>query len=51
VVPELNYGQMVFEVERCAGRTVPCRLVGHGGGTVHKPDVIFEAIREVYRHD
>jgi 2-oxoglutarate ferredoxin oxidoreductase subunit alpha len=51
VVPELNYGQMVYEVERCAGRAVPCRLVEHGGGTVHKPEVIFEAIREVYRHD
>jgi 2-oxoglutarate ferredoxin oxidoreductase subunit alpha len=44
VVPELNMGQMVYEVERCAaGR---CRTIGvpHPGGTVHKPEEILEAI-------
>ena len=44
VVPEINYGQMVLEVERCvAGR---CRtvLVPHGGGGVHDPETIVEAI-------
>jgi 2-oxoglutarate/2-oxoacid ferredoxin oxidoreductase subunit alpha len=45
VVPELNMGQIVLEVERCAGgvRTVS---VPHPGGTVHDPQVILEAIRE-----
>jgi 2-oxoglutarate ferredoxin oxidoreductase subunit alpha len=45
VVPELNLGQMVFEVERAAGgvRTV---LVPHAGGSVHKPEDIVAAIVE-----
>lgn len=51
VVPELNYGQMVLEVERCAAGQAKCRLVGHGGGAVHHPDVILAAIREVYNND
>jgi 2-oxoglutarate ferredoxin oxidoreductase subunit alpha len=46
VVPELNYGQMVYEVERCAAGQACCTLVGHGGGAVHRPEVIFQAIRE-----
>ncbi|MBI4286169.1 MAG: 2-oxoacid:acceptor oxidoreductase subunit alpha [Chloroflexi bacterium] len=48
VVPEINYGQIVREVERCAGgkRTV---LVPHMGGTVHNPHTIFEAIRQAVK--
>ena len=49
VVPELNLGQMVLEVERIAeGRckTVP---VPHVGGTVHNPEVILKAILEAVR--
>jgi len=46
VVPELNYGQLFYEVERCAGGKARSYLVPHGGGSVHKPEVIFEAIRE-----
>ncbi len=44
VVPEINYGQMSLEVERCAaGRSVTV-LVPHGGGGVHDPEVILDAI-------
>jgi 2-oxoglutarate ferredoxin oxidoreductase subunit alpha len=49
VVPELNLGQMVLEVQRIAeGRckTVP---VPHVGGTVHNPEVILKAILEAVR--
>jgi 2-oxoglutarate ferredoxin oxidoreductase subunit alpha len=49
VVPELNLGQMVLEVERIAGgrcKTVP---VPHVGGTVHDPNVILNAILEAAR--
>jgi 2-oxoglutarate ferredoxin oxidoreductase subunit alpha len=46
VVPELNYGQMYYEVERCAAGQARCVLVGHGGGTVHRPEAILAAIRE-----
>ncbi len=45
VVPELNMGQIVLEVERCAGG-VKTLSVPHPGGTVHQPQVILEAIRE-----
>ncbi|MBK1730701.1 2-oxoacid:acceptor oxidoreductase subunit alpha [Thiococcus pfennigii] len=46
VVPEINYGQMVREVERCAAGQ--CRVVSvpHCGGAVHDPDVILGAIQE-----
>ncbi len=45
VVPEINYGQMVLEVERCAAAAgVPAILVPHGGGGVHDPKVIRDTI-------
>jgi 2-oxoglutarate ferredoxin oxidoreductase subunit alpha len=46
VVPEINYGQIVLEVERCAAgqaAAVPCP---HGGGGVHNPERICQAILE-----
>ncbi len=46
VVPEINYGQMVFEVERCAAGKCQTVLVPHGGGWVHDPETIYRAIRE-----
>jgi len=46
VVVEMNYGQMVYEVERCAGDKARTILVPHGGGTVHNPEEILKAIRE-----
>jgi 2-oxoglutarate ferredoxin oxidoreductase subunit alpha len=43
IVPELNAGQIVLEVERCAGgiKTIP---VPHMGGAVHQPQSIYDAI-------
>jgi 2-oxoglutarate ferredoxin oxidoreductase subunit alpha len=49
IVPEMNYGQMVFEVERCAAGQCKTVLVPHGGGTVHNPEDIYHAIREAYK--
>jgi 2-oxoglutarate/2-oxoacid ferredoxin oxidoreductase subunit alpha len=48
VVPEINMGQIVLEVERCAGgvRTIS---VPHPGGAVHRPQVILEAVLEATR--
>ncbi len=45
VVPEINFGQMVFEVERCASGRARTILVSHGGGYVHDPKTLFEAIK------
>jgi hypothetical protein len=46
VVVEINYGQMVYEVERAAAGRARTVLVGHGGGAVHEPGEILHAIRE-----
>jgi 2-oxoglutarate ferredoxin oxidoreductase subunit alpha len=45
VVPEINYGQIVLEVERCAGGKAKTILVPNMGGHVHHPETILEAIR------
>ncbi len=44
VVPEINYGQIVLEVERCAAGEAAAVPVCHPGGGVHDPKVICEAI-------
>ncbi len=49
VVPELNLGQMVREVERAAAGKATVRLVGHAGGSVHRPEDILQTIMEVAR--
>jgi 2-oxoglutarate/2-oxoacid ferredoxin oxidoreductase subunit alpha len=48
VVPEINMGQIVLEVERCAGG-VKTISVPHPGGAVHRPQVILEAVMEAAR--
>jgi 2-oxoglutarate ferredoxin oxidoreductase subunit alpha len=45
VVPEINYGQMSREVERCVGIDTPVLLVPHAGGEIHRSEEIVEAIR------
>ena len=49
VVPELNLGQMVIEVERAAAGRAKVIPVSHAGGTVHNPDTILNAIVEAAR--
>ncbi len=49
VVPEINYGQIALEVERCAGGQARTILVPHAGGELHEPQVVLEAIREAAR--
>ena len=46
VVPELNMGQMVLEVERFAAGRAKVVSVPHAGGTVHDPQQIADAIGE-----
>jgi 2-oxoglutarate/2-oxoacid ferredoxin oxidoreductase subunit alpha len=48
VVPELNLGQMVGEVERAAGG-VKTLCVPHAGGGVHAPEDILAKIEEALR--
>jgi 2-oxoglutarate ferredoxin oxidoreductase subunit alpha len=46
VVVEMNYGQMYYEVERCACGKAKTILIPHGGGWVHDPEDIYKAIKE-----
>jgi len=46
VVPEINYGQMVLEVERAACGRARTILVPHMGGAVHDPETILDAIKQ-----
>jgi 2-oxoglutarate/2-oxoacid ferredoxin oxidoreductase subunit alpha len=46
VMPELNYGQMFFEMQRVIEGKANSYLVAHGGGTVHDPEVICRQIVE-----
>jgi 2-oxoglutarate/2-oxoacid ferredoxin oxidoreductase subunit alpha len=49
VVPELNLGQMVREVERAAAGRCRVSSVPHAGGGVHRPEDILRAIVEASR--
>ncbi len=49
VVPEINYGQIALEVERCVCGLAPVVTVPHMGGGVHDPQSILEAIRQAVR--
>jgi 2-oxoglutarate/2-oxoacid ferredoxin oxidoreductase subunit alpha len=49
VVPELNLGQMVREVERAAAGKARTIHVPHAGGSVHHPEDILAAIQEALR--
>ncbi len=44
VVPEINCGQIVLEVERCAAGRAAAMLLPHAGGGVHHPKDICTAI-------
>jgi 2-oxoglutarate/2-oxoacid ferredoxin oxidoreductase subunit alpha len=49
VVVEINYGQMVREVERCVAGRCKVVSVNHCGGAVHDPLEIANAIEEANR--
>jgi 2-oxoglutarate ferredoxin oxidoreductase subunit alpha len=49
VVPEINLGQMVLEVERAVAGAAKVISVDHAGGTVHEPEVILAKIMEAAR--
>ena len=47
VVPEVNFGQIALEVERCAGGQALTRLVPHPGGGIHNPKQIVTAVEKL----
>jgi 2-oxoglutarate ferredoxin oxidoreductase subunit alpha len=46
VVPEINLGQILREVERVAGKFSKVIPISHAGGDVHDPDDIYKVIKE-----
>jgi len=49
VMPEINLGQVVLEIERCAGGKAKVFLVPHAGGWVHDPEDIYKVIEEAVK--
>ena len=47
VVPEINLGQMVLEVERAVAGRVPVRSVTYHGGGLPSPELTYKTIIEV----
>lgn len=47
VVPEINLGQVVLEVERAVAGRALVRCVPHAGGGIHLPEQILDVIKEV----
>lgn len=50
VMPELNYGQMYFEMQRSIEGRAASYLIPHGGGTVHEPEAIYQKIMYAAKH-
>jgi 2-oxoglutarate ferredoxin oxidoreductase subunit alpha len=49
IMPEINAGQMVLELERCAGGACPVHLVSHLGGSIIHPGAILEAMKNALK--
>ncbi len=49
VMPEINLGQVVLEVERCAAGQAKTYHVPHAGGWVHDPEDIYKVIEEAVK--
>ena len=49
VVPEINFGQIAREVERCAGGRARTIAVTHAGGAIHHPEKVLSVIEEAIR--
>ena len=47
IMPELNMGQMVIELERAAKGKATVVSIPHAGGSVHEPEAILKKIIEV----
>jgi 2-oxoglutarate ferredoxin oxidoreductase subunit alpha len=49
VVPEVNFGQIALEVERCASGKAITNLMPHAGGGIHTPQQIVAGVEEALR--
>ena len=51
IVPEINMGQIVREVERCAAGQAEVFRVSHPGGGIHDPQQVLGVIRQAAGRD
>ncbi|MGB5218219.1 MAG: 2-oxoacid:acceptor oxidoreductase subunit alpha [Smithella sp.] len=49
IMPEINGGQMVLELERCAGGACPVHLVSNFGGSIIHPGLILSSMHKVIK--
>jgi len=49
IMPEINAGQMVLELERCAGGACPVRLISHFGGSIIHPEAILAVMKDILK--
>ncbi|MEQ8203991.1 MAG: transketolase C-terminal domain-containing protein, partial [Smithellaceae bacterium] len=49
IMPEINGGQMVLELERCACGACPVSLVSNYGGAIIHPSIILGAIHKAVK--
>ncbi len=49
IMPEINGGQMVLELERCTGGACPVTLVSNFGGSIIHPGLILSSIHKAIK--
>lgn len=49
VVPEVNFGQIALEVERCACGKAITNLLPHAGGGIHSPGQIIMGVKKLFQ--
>jgi len=49
VVPEVNFGQITLEVERCSHGEAATTLIPHAGGSIHTPAQIETGVKKALR--
>ncbi len=49
IMPEINGGQMVLELERCASGACPVHLISNFGGSIIHPGLILSAIHKTIK--
>lgn len=47
VVPEVNFGQIALEVERCASGRALTKLISHPGGGIHTPQQVTDGVKKI----
>ena len=49
LVPEVNFGQIALEVERCSAGQALTSAIPHAGGGIHNPNQIVKGVEKILR--